>query len=345
MDCSRVSRDMSAREGVVYLPSVNVSQKLADYKWKGQAWSYNNIVTSYMPNRDVLFKSIHKLNPTDDKDFLGIITECHNNKLSAPSSFADIFHQWYRSPLPTKSAVSGFYGINFGGWQEALTLGTVKQPIYHYDLNQAYRWAASQPLPDVSQASPTHNMRDEWACYLLEIEENELPYDRERGLKMVTSEEVARWKLETRPVLFGVKFHKTVNLAPTFQEIADKFPHCQKRVCRSFWGRWNTTRTVNQCSWKSGPKQRALRNFLYNPFWPAFITSRVKMRLAKHTEHSLHVFVDSMLSLREMPVSTDVGGWKLVDQYDELTIMGPGQYASKGYFIKHCGVKGVSLTH
>jgi len=63
------------------------------------------------------------------------------------------------------------------------------------------------------------------------------------------------------------------------------------------------------------------------------------MKMATYLGQSLHVYVDAILSLDEVETSTEVGGFKLVDVYDDLTICGPGQWGTKGYFVKQCGVK------
>lgn len=61
--------------------------------------------------------------------------------------------------------------------------------------------------------------------------------------------------------------------------------------------------------------------------------------MAERMGHSLHIFVDAILSICEIETSAEIGGFKLVDTYDDLAIYGPGQWGSRGYFVKQCGVK------
>lgn len=334
------TRDINAEDGAIYLPSLQVSQQLPRWNWKGQAWEYNGKISSYMPNRRLIYKSIDKLAPESDQDFCNIMSSCQKNGIGFPSSFADVFHSFVRSPLPKKSALSGVRGFQFGGWQEALYIGRVKQKVYHYDLNQAYRWASSLPLPDVEQASPARDFHDgEHGVYVVQVNELELPYNQEAGVMSVTAEERDRFKMKNRPIRSGVKFHGTVSLLETWAKIETCFPYCFRRIGRAFWGRWSALQPVLCRSWKDGPATRPLKNFLYNPFWPAYITSRVKMRMAEYIGQSLHIFVDAILSLDEVETSTAVGGFKLVDIYDDLIICGPGQWGTRGYFVKQCGVK------
>jgi hypothetical protein len=334
------TRDKTATEGAIYLPTLEVAQQLPAWNWTGQAWEFNGRISSYMPNSRVIYKSIDKLAPESEQDFQNIMSSCKKNGIGYPSSFADVFHSFVRSPLPVKSSLTGIRGFQFGGWQEALFLGHVKQKIYHYDLNQAYRWAASVPLPDIREAVPAKDFHDgEYGVYVIQTNELEIPYDQEAGVKVITAEERDRWKLKNRPILSGVKFNGTISLKETWDKIQRCFPYCFRRIGRAFWGRWSACAPVVCRSWKHGPKSRLLNNFLYNPFWPAYITSRVKMRMANEMGHSLHIFVDAILSVEEMATSEEVGGFKLVDVYDDLTICGPGQWGTRGYFVKQCGVK------
>lgn len=334
------TRDKTATEGAVYLPTLEVAQQLPLWNWKGQAWELNGRISSYMPNSKLVYKSIDRLSPESEEDFQHIMESCKKNGIGFPSSFADIFHSFVRSPLPKKSSLTGIRGFQFGGWQEALYVGRVRQKVYHYDLNQAYRWAASLSLPDIHQASPAKDFHDgEHGVYIVKVNALELPYNQDECTKAVTAEERDRYKMKNRPILSGVKFHKTISLKETWDMIQECFPYCFRRIGRAFWGRWSACAPVLCRSWKHGEKVRPLNNFLYNPFWPAYITSRVKMRMAEHMGHSLHIFVDAILSIDEIETSTEVGGFKLVDVYDDLTICGPGQWGTRGYFVKQCGVK------
>lgn len=261
-----------------------------------------------------------------------------------PGSFADLFDDCFQVPRVRASVVALFRGVRVGGWEQAIYTGRFGGPMYHYDLISAYRWASEQGLPDMMSA--VNSMRDDESVAVWVIRDApRLPYSNRVGTKVITSEERDQFGLRWKPsqVVGGLAFRKMVSFGSVWREIERRYPYCWKRIARLFWGRWMSDESPDQVSWGGGPgvqKVRPLTPLSYNPVWAAFITSRVKMRLAEHWHGLKHVFVDSMLTLDgNIPVGNHVGDFRLVGTYPRgIWIRGAGQWGEGLNWIKHAGL-------
>jgi hypothetical protein len=335
-------RAADATEGTAYIPLAEFPAVLNRCGRKGQGWKYDDLWTTYCPSRKLTFKSLERLTREGPDDFWQIMAAAKSLGTNPPTSCAELFLSCYRAPMPRVSVRSRFYGWRFGGWQEAFRRGPIPGRIYHYDLNKAYRWAATVGLPDLRTARPTRDFTEPCGIYLVrDVPTGAIPWRRlpRDAFHVVTSEE--RDALGLRPIdvvlVKGIAFRDSVSLASTFERIDRLPPSLVKRISHSFWGLWNTTSAPEQISWKHGERRRPLKNPWYNPIWSAFITSRVKLRLNHWRKYAVHCFTDSLHVTEELPTGTEPGEWKLVGIYDKLWIRAPGSWGDGEYVLKHAG--------
>ena len=329
----------SGEAGSIYVEPSAFPGLLAAHGKSGQAWKFRKTWTTYRPNRKIAYKSLQKLNPQSEEDFWHIMDSCRGAGVDPPTSFADIFTSVYRHRFPLRSILAPFFGSRFGGWQEALRTGSIEGPVYWYDINKAYRWSACQGLPRMETAFPTLDFTEPCAIYLVDVHQKAIPWSgaKHAGVQIVTSE--MRDALDVCPleILYGVGFRDRVSLSPVFSEIDKRFPWCNSRISRAFWGLWNGNSGPEVWTWKSGEKSRDMRNPWYNPIWAAFITSRIKLRMWQHHRSALHVFIDSILSREELPTGDKVGDFRLVNQFASVWIRFAGWWGSGNMVVKHSG--------
>jgi hypothetical protein len=329
-------------EGTCYIRRSDFPAMLSRHGRTGQAWQFNRKWTTYCPNRKVSYKALDNLQPRNAEDFWTIMEAARHANINPPTSLADLFLSVYRSPMPRVTVRSAFYGFRFGGWNAAFRRGKAPGKVYQYDLNNAYRWAASCGLPDLRTAYPTKDFSKSNAVYLCtNVAVGAIPWSRvpRHAIHIITSEERDALNLSgDTHVIKGYAFAETHQLSRTFEEI-DKFPpSIRSRVSRAFWGIWNTTRAPIVLSWKHGEKQRPMTNPWYNPIWSAFVTSRVKLRLNIYHARALHCATDSVHLLGEqLPTGTGPGEWKLVGEYDNFWCVGPNRWGDGEYTIKWSG--------
>ncbi len=330
--------------GTGYIRRSQFPAVLDRYHPRGQAWRYHQKWTTYAVSQKLSFKAVEQLAPQSDDDFWTTMSEAKQAGLSAPpTSLADIFLRVCRVRLPSITARSALYGASFGGWQAALQRGIIDGRCYHYDLRSAYRWAACQGLPETRTAFRTHDWTHPSAIYLVQIPHGLIPYQttRDGAYTILTSEERDFFGLQSVRcrVAWGLAFRGSVNLVPTFADLDARFPHSAKRISRTFWGLWNTTAGPEQVSWKRGERSRTMKNPFYNPIWSAFITSRVKLRMAVFARAAVHIFVDSVIVREPLPTGDAIGDFRLMGEYDRLWIRAPGIYGVGEETLKHCGTK------
>src|SRR6267142_2801141 len=185
-------RTAEPTQGTCYIPSYEFPREIEKCGRTGQAWRYQQKFTTYCPNRRRTYKAIDRLQPESEGNFWEIMEAAKHAGLNPPTSFSDLFLSCYRSPMPRVSPRSPFYGFRFGGWQQTFRSGASPQTVYQYDLNKAYRWAASSSLPDLRTATTTWDWDSPNAVYLVSgIPCDSIPYHRtpRNFLHLVTSEE------------------------------------------------------------------------------------------------------------------------------------------------------------
>lgn len=334
--------------GTIYVSPTRLPGIIEKHGHRGQAWRMGYEYASYVPSQRIVYKSTKRLALTSETEFWSLMGRCESRNLKPPASYSDLFFQHYRVPrLPVKTFLAPFQGFTFGGWQAAIWPGGFSGHVRHYDINSAYRWAACTGLPDMETGRRTMRFNDPIAVYLVELDANTLEYAPWSGVHMVTSEERDFFKLTPRRVLHGVRFDSMHDMSAAFAGLDNTWPRdTVKRMARAFWGKFNTPTGPMQCTWKVGPKETPHKNHLFNPIWSAFITSRVKLRLANFRPRALHYFVDSILSTEELPTGDQCGDFKLVGEYPMgVYVKAPGWWAEgptaprRGSWTKHAGVK------
>lgn len=324
----------------MYLPASKLDGVMKQHGHSGQAWKFRQMWKTYRPGGPIIYKSLEGLNPIDEEDFWHIMGSNYGTGLPPPSSFGAIFHRLFRIPWPRVSVVAPFRQYKCGAWSMALERGTFKQKMYHYDLNSAYRWAACVGLPILKSGKRIFDLEAENSIFVVEFNDTEKPGWMTEKVGMVTSEELKGLKIRPR-LLFGVQFREWFSFSDVFKEIDRRFPWCFKRIGRAFWGRWNGETEVEQHGWSEGHKVRPLPNPLHNPIWSHFITSRVKLRLLEAVKMvgAVHVQVDAVLCRDPLPVSSEVGGWKLVQEYQKgLWVYNTGQWGFGDLVVKRMGM-------
>jgi len=344
-------RTLDVSRGTCYIPSYEFPRAIERHARGGSAWRYQHQWTTYCPNRKVAFKAIDRLGLETESEFWSLMHAAQESGLAPPTSYANLFLSCYRAPMPRVSVIAPFVGFRFGGWQEAFRRGSARGPVYQYDLNKAYRWSASRGMPDLRDATPTWDFSAPSAVYLVrDVPVGAIPYRRvpTSSVHLITSEERDALGLEQVSgitVLRGFRFTRMIDLSETFAELDRKFPApIVARICRAFWGMWNTTTAPEIVTWKSGERTRTMRNPWYNPIWSAFITSRVKLRLNLHRGRMLHCFVDSVHVTDELETGDQPGDWRHVGTYQKFWCRAPGQWGDGDYTLKYTGRGSVMLS-
>jgi len=334
-----VSLGSTSKEGTAYVGGSWIPTLIDRHGRAGQAWRFGRHWTTYTPNRAITFKSYDRLGPKDEGDFWRIMECCEGYGLDPPTSFSDIFLQLHRPRRPKPSVIAPLWGTIFGGWQEVKRPGPYNAPVWHYDINKAYRWASLAELPDMESSHKVKVIGHHPAVYLLHVKRGQVPWLRREGVHAFTSEEIEALSLRSCKVVFGVAFRKAVSLSETWATIDTNFPYCRDRISRSFWGIWNGYRGPVRMTYKSGEKQTPMQNIFYNPVWASFITSRVKLKVLEHWEKSLHCFVDSILTTEPIKTGEGMGEFRLLNEYSSVWIEGPGIWGSGDVYIKQAGTK------
>lgn len=269
----------------------------------------------------------------DEETFLSFMEQCYSSGIVRPSSYADLFSQRFRSPAVRWTYNALFASWFAGGWQEARRRGLLKQPHYKYDINSAYLWALSQGLPDVHSFRFTrHIVRSDVGgtqrgLYLVTLPapDHNLPYpfNLPRKHVLATSEEIENYGLSPTDVHSGVLYDNSVDVS-RMMDLIQSAP-AAKLVSRVFWGRW-VSRAHVYCHATRTAKAWPLRNPILNTVWAHLIVSRVKMRIWSQVFDPAHVYVDSVVTTREIPTGVGLGDWRLEARYlDGVDIRGPGR--------------------
>jgi hypothetical protein len=331
------------RSGTCYIRGSDFPAMLTRHNHSGQAWKYKRTWSTYCPNRRVTYKAVDRLEAQSPDDFWQIMEAARHAEINPPTSFADLFLSVYRSPMPRITVRSAFMGFKFGGWNEAFRRGEIRGKVYHYDINSAYRWAASLGLPDMRTAYPTKDFSVPYGIFLVtNVPVGAIPWNRtsRNAVHMVTSEERNALNLPGDvTVIKGWAFCETVRLNGIFEKIDTLFSKpIASRISRAFWGMYNTTMAPEVWSWKHGEKIRHMKNPWYNPIWSAFITSRVKLRINVYRGRAIHCATDSVHILgHEIETGTAPGDWKLVGIYDDMWCRAPNHWGDGPYTLKWSG--------
>jgi hypothetical protein len=198
-------------------------------------------------------------------------------------------------------------------------------------------------------AYPTRDFSVPYGVFLVtNLPVGAIPWNRtsRNAVHMVTSEERNALDLPAdTPVIKGFAFTDTVKLDEIFSKVDTFSKSIASRISHSFWGLWNTQRAPEAVSWKHGEKIRRMKNPWYNPIWSAFITSRVKLRIAVYRGRAIHCATDSVhLAGQEIETGDKPGDWKLVGTYDKFWCRKPNGWGDGEHTIKWSG-RGSILLH
>ena len=337
----------SDEPGTIYTTPSVIGAKILAHHHAGRAWRfrYNQVSqwSTYAPSRYRSYKVLNNLNPESAEDFAHIMTSAEAAGCTPPSSFTALFRSQFATRMPQPSIRSPFYGARFGHWETTFFRGAYSDPVWHYDLNKAFRWTTLEGLPDLWSGYRTRRWDDEaCACYLVDLPENSRPYATAEGRYVVTSEEREMFSIKPLRVIAGVGFSRLVSFTDTWAKIDQAFPWCFSRISRAFWASWNSTQGPDTVTWKQdgpdAPHTRVMRNPFHNPIWSAFITSRVKIRIAQWLPSTLLVFADSLLSKEEIPTGDAIGDFRCLAQYPSIWIRGAGAWGTGTTWLRHAGL-------
>lgn len=273
--------------------------------------------------------------------FMGLMDDCYSAGIVRPSSYADFFNQKYRSPSVWHSVNADLKDCLHGGWEQAKTIGMVEKRVTKYDINSAYLWAITRGLPDPKSFEPSGHVNGKpgmWRVDLKEPDES-LPYPfniKHRDI-LVSNDEVELYSLSSRirKVICGVTWRRQLIDTEPMVETILGLP-AAKQVSRCFWGRWMSFTPI-QCR-TSGGGDWNMSNRVANAVWAHMTISTLKMKIWPYAKDSVHVFVDSVITDREVPTGTAIGDWRKQETYEQLNIEGPGIYGVPGQSLeKHAG--------
>lgn len=231
-----------------------------------------------------------------------------------PSSWADCYHQLAPNTRILPWTFNGMFAWWSGGpWSEARKTGTFNGHWRRYDLQGAYRWAATWGLPDpYSYHVRKRRIGDAPGVWIVELQEHrpDLPsvFAGPTGLVVATTEEIEAYNLKHR-VLRGVTWTKELP-RDYVESTLLKLPY-PKEAGRAYWGRW-IARDPLVC-WTPA-REWPLRNIRANFVWGWLIVSRVRLRVWEVAKEAAHVYVDEVLVPHELPTGGE-GEWKLKQEY------------------------------
>lgn len=230
-----------------------------------------------------------------------------------PSSWGDCYHQLAPRSKPVLWTFNGMLAWWPGGpWSQARKTGTHRGHWYRYDLQGAYRWAATWGLPDPETYKVVTRLGSNPGVFVVELREDRPdlpPVFRERGARAVASdEEIERYNLACN-VVRGVSW--TRELPRDYVEQTLRRLPFPKDAGRAYWGRW-IARDPLTC-WTPNAEWQ-LKNIAANFPWGWLIVGRVRLRVWEVAQEAAHVYVDEVLIPHELPTGGE-GEWKLKQEY------------------------------
>lgn len=126
-----------------YMPPLQL-RRLA--KESGRYWSFHSIPTTVALPNNRYAKSLNSfLDHDDEPSFRELLREYSDFGVPRPSSYADVFHDTFKSPRVPWSINALLAPCLAGGWQQAIATGAHRGKTYRkYDMRSAYLWAADR---------------------------------------------------------------------------------------------------------------------------------------------------------------------------------------------------------
>lgn len=309
-----------------YLPALQLKPLAREH---GRYWEFHGSPTTVALPGNRFAKSLdgftsHKEEP----EFRELLREYSFYGVHRPSSYADIFHRHFPSPVVSWSANAAFAPALCGGWQQAISPGYHKGTFHKYDMRSAYLWAASLGLPDTqTYRRSLKPWKDRTGLYRVKLTAPKKgappPYSYCHEC-LATAEEIEIYGLSISEVVDGICWQGTLSGDGVTSEIR-KYS-TWKQIGRCYWGRWGQSASVTCISKRN---KWSLPNRFLNVPWAHTIISRVKMRLWEFASNAIHVYVDSLITPDTIKTGLAIGDWRLEKTYsDGVFIRAPGQYGS-----------------
>lgn len=281
-----------------------------------RSWSYQGSMRSFQWSDGGVVKTRNAFSAHRDTDaFFAMLEEGASNGVYRPSSYSTFFHSRYRSPRPTGPARRAMRWIVPGGWESLLmNRGEYDGTWYRYDLRSAYLWALFAGLPDPATYRYTDNLLPNvQGCYLAECYPTDgapYPYDR-GGVWPITTEEIERYNVRCR-IRYGITWSMMLPAQPMIDVIL-KWSFW-KEVGRAYWGRWAATAPLECATYRNAKavKRWQMPSQFANPIWAHLILARVRARLHEATTNArvVRVYVDNVITDRELPTGDTPGCWR-----------------------------------
>lgn len=291
-----------------------------------RAWRFNHMLRTVQWGAGGIVKNRNQFTDHLEVDqFLAFLEEAYNRDIKRPSSYADLFHSVYHSPLVPGPARRLLVFENTGGWQElTMKTGTYEGDWNRYDIRSAYLWSTSQGLPDPKTYRYSENIGKIPGVYFCNIVPNlQAPYPfRHGGDFPVTQWEIELYNLTIAKVHYGVTWREGWDTDRMVKAV-ESFS-CHKQVGRSFWGRYASSGKVQCETYRQGElnKEWELPNNFVNPVWAHLIVARIRARLFDIAKEfpTARVYVDSVVIQGELPVGESLGDWKLEARFNGLDL-------------------------
>lgn len=315
------------RDAYVSLPQLRTLAKSAK-RW----WTFHDSPTTVELEGNRYAKNIggfsHHLE--DEPGFLELLREYASHDVPRPAGYADVFHKHFQSPRVPWSANATLAPALAGGWQEALVPGIHRGTFRRYDIRSAYLWAGSLGLPDVRTYQCAARVSKRLSgCYRVRLERPVpgAPYPFSRAVEcLATDEEIELYSLPVTEVVAGITWKRLRDPEKMLEAVYRV--SSWKAAARSYWGRWGQTARV-VCH--AGGKSWVLPNPAANVPAAALIIARVKAKLWTHAAEAVHVYVDSLITPRELRTGEALGDFKLEHTYrNGVVIKAPGWYGEPG---------------
>lgn len=288
----------------------------------------------------------------DATAFAEMLRECAQYGVERPSSYSDVFHQRFRTPRIAFTVNWLFRDYFAGAWQEARRIGEIQEPMYKYDLNQAYLWAGEQGLPDVESLRYSENWKLPGLYVIRITPDAALPYPfNTKPIVVAETDDIRKYQITPKRVIAGVTWDRLID-GRTIIDAIEPFTFA-KQIGRSYWGRWALQDNIECATFdkqktykRTGEvvtlpgKSWELPNPAQNFIWAQVVVNRVKRRVWEAGMDSAHIYVDAIITHKRMATSTSRGDWKLVTEYPAgIRIAGTGWYGPIGGKLeKHAGV-------
>jgi hypothetical protein len=296
-------------------------------KETGRFWSFARAPTTVALDGNRYAKSLNGFSSHNtEESFRELLREYAEHGCPRPSSYADVFHEKYRSPRVNWSVNALLAPAMAGGWQQALSPGIHAGTYRRYDMRSAYLWAVTLGMPDVKtfkrSKQPWKHAEGLYRIKLLDrVRTAPFPFNTSKEC-LATPREIETYNLPLAEVVNGVTWRGLIE--PTEILNAIRSVSMWELAGRMYWGRWAQLQKV-RCNTKD--KQWDLPNTSLNIPWAHTIVSRVKMRLWEASSNAVHVYVDSVITRDKLPTNSDIGSWRLEKTYENgVIIRGPGQY-------------------